>query len=434
MSKRSFIDSLEVKNPCSESWDEMAGNDRVRFCSHCSKSVNNLSEMTRKEAIRLVRKSQGRLCVRYLKDPQTGAPVYRMAAQLARRSGVAAGALGASLALSGLAVAQGGAERPTPVHIEQRHKTEGSNASIAGHVTDPAGAVIATAIVSLTNQETSEYFVQTSSAEGFYEFTGLAAGTYKLKVEAGGFAVTELVDIRIESDSTVRRNAQLALQQVEEVVEVREQEVQWSVIVGAIGMDHEPRNPLIQAVLDEDLEGIKELFAKRPKPNVRDKSNDRMSALHAAVQTGNVEIVEFLLQHGAKPNIRDSQKRTPLMMMDEDAGPEMLQLLISYGARVDLVDKQKNNVLHYLAAAEDTSEVLRQLIISGANINAVNRQRKSALMAASENGNLTMVTLLLEYGADVHLRDKADADAWELADGPEIRDLLESYGAIDRSR
>jgi hypothetical protein len=50
MSKKKVIDAIEVKSPCSESWDEMQGNDQVRFCSHCAKSVNNLSEMTRREA------------------------------------------------------------------------------------------------------------------------------------------------------------------------------------------------------------------------------------------------------------------------------------------------------------------------------------------------------------------------------------------------
>ena len=63
MSKMSFIDGIEVKSPCGESWDEMAGNDIVRFCSHCSKNVNNLSELTRRQAEKLFRKSGGSLCV-----------------------------------------------------------------------------------------------------------------------------------------------------------------------------------------------------------------------------------------------------------------------------------------------------------------------------------------------------------------------------------
>ena len=94
MPKKSFIEAVEVKKPCSESWDEMTGNQKVRFCSHCSKSVNNISEMTRKEAMRLVRRSEGRLCVRYEVHPKTNAPIFsERLSQIARQTGVAAGVL-----------------------------------------------------------------------------------------------------------------------------------------------------------------------------------------------------------------------------------------------------------------------------------------------------------------------------------------------------
>ena len=101
MPKKSFIDAIEVKKPCSENWDEMTGNEKVRFCSHCSKSVNNISEMSRKEAMRLVRRSEGRLCVRYEVHPKTHLPVFSAKfGRIARQTGVAAGVLGASLALA----------------------------------------------------------------------------------------------------------------------------------------------------------------------------------------------------------------------------------------------------------------------------------------------------------------------------------------------
>jgi hypothetical protein len=43
----------------------MAGDERVRHCSHCKMNVFNLSEMPDKEAETLLRKTNGRLCVRY---------------------------------------------------------------------------------------------------------------------------------------------------------------------------------------------------------------------------------------------------------------------------------------------------------------------------------------------------------------------------------
>ncbi len=62
---RSF-DRMNIPAPCDADWDSMIGNDRVRFCEHCNLHVSNLSAMTRQEAMRLVERSEGRLCVRFV--------------------------------------------------------------------------------------------------------------------------------------------------------------------------------------------------------------------------------------------------------------------------------------------------------------------------------------------------------------------------------
>lgn len=48
------LDDLRIPTPCTQSWDEMAGDDRTRFCGICEKHVHNLSEYTREEAGRLL--------------------------------------------------------------------------------------------------------------------------------------------------------------------------------------------------------------------------------------------------------------------------------------------------------------------------------------------------------------------------------------------
>lgn len=61
------LDNVKVATPCPASWDEMTGNDRVRFCGQCSLNVYNLSGMRRVEAERLISSTEGRLCVRYFR-------------------------------------------------------------------------------------------------------------------------------------------------------------------------------------------------------------------------------------------------------------------------------------------------------------------------------------------------------------------------------
>ena len=94
-----LLQNVRVASPCEASWEGMEAIDgeRVKFCLHCAKNVYNLSEMTQSEAEGLLRKHEGRLCVRYYqrrdgtvltRDCPIGAQAVRMA--LIRRSAVAA--------------------------------------------------------------------------------------------------------------------------------------------------------------------------------------------------------------------------------------------------------------------------------------------------------------------------------------------------------
>ncbi len=62
---KSPLDYVTVAAPCSVGWENMVGDERVRFCGHCSLNVYNLSGMTKREAERLVVQAEGRLCVRF---------------------------------------------------------------------------------------------------------------------------------------------------------------------------------------------------------------------------------------------------------------------------------------------------------------------------------------------------------------------------------
>jgi hypothetical protein len=59
------LENIRIASPCHAAWDELSGDDRVRFCSHCRLNVYNLSDMPRAEAEQLVREREGRLCVRF---------------------------------------------------------------------------------------------------------------------------------------------------------------------------------------------------------------------------------------------------------------------------------------------------------------------------------------------------------------------------------
>lgn len=68
MTRRSIpLQTISVAAPCTANWGKMIGNDQMRFCQECKLNVYNLSAMTQNQAEDLIRKTEGKLCVRYFR-------------------------------------------------------------------------------------------------------------------------------------------------------------------------------------------------------------------------------------------------------------------------------------------------------------------------------------------------------------------------------
>lgn len=111
--KNNLLDGIDVREPCTENWEEMTGNHEVRFCSHCSRNVFDLSAYTRQRAEKLVRDSNGGICVRYRKDERgrvvTAPPRFT---QIKRHARIAAGVLATTISVASMAYTQGNPRLP----------------------------------------------------------------------------------------------------------------------------------------------------------------------------------------------------------------------------------------------------------------------------------------------------------------------------------
>src|SRR4051794_17427203 len=75
-------------------------------------------------------------------------------------------------------------------------------AAVQGTVSDPSGAVIPNANVTLTNNETQRKLTGTTNGEGFYRFSGLAPGSYSLTAAAPNFTSAQIQTIPIRAEQT----------------------------------------------------------------------------------------------------------------------------------------------------------------------------------------------------------------------------------------
>lgn len=101
------LEDVAVAAPCSASWDEMVGDEHVRFCRHCEKNVYNLSSMSREESEALLAARDGNLCVRLYrrKDGTVLTEDCPVGVKRRRRCRVVAGVVGGGLFAAGAALA-----------------------------------------------------------------------------------------------------------------------------------------------------------------------------------------------------------------------------------------------------------------------------------------------------------------------------------------
>jgi ankyrin repeat protein len=405
MASKNFLNNLTIPEPCAADWDKMVGNDQVRFCEHCSHEVHNLSRLTRSQAERLISRSNGRLCVRYHQGPAgkpITLPVARKLHSIGRRvSRLAAGAFTATLSITS-AVAQNSASSQSGnfnlPSVMQPEVRGGFGSSISGTVKDQNGAVIPGATVFVSNTQLGVALYASTDFSGRFKIDNLAAGVYQVRIEATGFAPEEMEGVHM----------------------------------GGMVAFVAPENPFVRAAQEDDLEKLTSLIAGMDV-NLRDKRSNT-TALEHAVRNANREMVQLLLNAGAKVNTRNEAGATVLMMLDADATSDLLWDLINGGAEVNLKDTDNNTALMN-AATVNNLDAVKTLIEAGAEVSLKNKQGRTALMLAASEGYVNIVRALVLSGANIDAVDEDDANALALAvenDHLAVVRFLRSKGAFDR--
>ena len=92
--------------------------------------------------------------------------------------------------------------------------------TIAGTVTDPQGAAVAGAKVTVTSLAKASVEEATTNESGYYTIGHLIPDSYKVHIEATGFKAVDVASVLVQVDSTARVDTQMQLGSVAQSVEV----------------------------------------------------------------------------------------------------------------------------------------------------------------------------------------------------------------------
>ena len=125
----------------------------------------------------------------------------------------------------------------------------------------------------------------------------------------------------------------------------------------------------------------------------------------AAAWNGNTRILNALIERGADVNLQcrgsDAMHRTPLFAATAQGHSEIVQLLLGWGARIDLSDYVEYGNALCGAAKAGNLDIVRIFLENGADVNSRGGSLVNPLGFAIHNGNTEVAEYLLQQGAHV---------------------------------
>jgi len=177
-----------------------------------------------------------------------------------------------------------------------------ATAKIVGTITDPSGAVVPDAKVTVTNTATNVASETTSGKDGFYQVLDLPIGTYRVSARHQGFRTLEVTTSPLEINQSLRVDVRLEVGTSSQIVVVEGQASGVETVNPTLGESVTSR-----PVVNLPLNGRDVLTLALLQPGVTDDNPDDTSASHGFnVAGGRTDSVTYLLDGGLNNDLLDN--------------------------------------------------------------------------------------------------------------------------------
>jgi len=162
------------------------------------------------------------------------------------------------------------------------------------------------------------------------------------------------------------------------------------------GVDKEGKAPLHHATYQEDKDLADFLLTHGANPDILEKQGLGNAAIHIAVKKENLEMVKCLAKWSADVTITQNIQfgYSPLHFASREGFYKIAKFLLNEGAEIDQCSLGDNLTAIYLAACNNNEALVSLLLKKGADISIVSTVGKSPLSIAKEKGFDNIVKIL----------------------------------------
>jgi len=137
----------------------------------------------------------------------------------------------------------------------------------------------------------------------------------------------------------------------------------------------------------------------------KSQSIRRVTPLIIAIRNDSRAMVDLFMRHDADPSLPDADGQTPLMAAVAKGSDAVVGVLLAAGADARSRDKLGRNVLQHCNSSLPKATLVK-LIDAGAEIDGRDTWKRTPLLSAVMDGNITLAQTLLERKVDASVVDE----------------------------
>ena len=158
------------------------------------------------------------------------------------------------------------------------------------------------------------------------------------------------------------------------------------------------------------------------------------TALHFAVDAGDLYMTKRLIERGAHVNAPSADGHTPLCAAASNGDLAVLRYLIAQGADVNKVFKASGETPLIMAAGRGRVEIVQELLAVGADPGIAEADGNTAVHCVAETyrtaANLGIVEALFRAGCDINSKNKDGWSPYDLAEWNQNSAMMSKIEAL----
>ena len=120
-------------------------------------------------------------------------------------------------------------------------------------------------------------------------------------------------------------------------------------------------------------------------------------------------VAQAIISHGVDVNEINKMNVTALMIAYEEGNKDTINMHLNAGVDPYITDGKGDTYIHYADNEECSEGVLKTIIDHRTDVNATSKQTETALMCTCEKGNVDIINVLLNAGANPNIADANDS-------------------------